>query len=169
MPKDIEERIVEMVSEIIDLLGEEAEVTHGEREGALLVDIELENPGPLIGRGGRGLDALQLIIYRMARRRWPEETLPSIVIDINGYRKEREELLAQMARDIAARVRRSGESVLLEPMNAWERRVIHMSVREEGDIETESEDSDEGRRVRIAPVEADEGEEGEREEDGEME
>ncbi|MEJ2745616.1 MAG: R3H domain-containing nucleic acid-binding protein, partial [bacterium] len=92
---------------------------------------------------------LQHIVYKMAGRAFAGRDLESIVIDIDGYRKNREGELSRMAGEIAERVSRSGESELLQPMSAWERKIVHQAVKQSDDLETQSEDSDTGRRVRI--------------------
>lgn len=151
---------IEKTTEILRLMGEIAEVSWREQDDRVIVDVEVADPGPLIGREGNGLEALQLILNRMMRKGRMEKGSPSVIIDINGYRRSREVDLIQMAKDIADKVSRSHKSVLLEPMNSWERRVVHMAVREEEEIVTESEDSEEGRRVRIIPAEPEGCEEG---------
>jgi spoIIIJ-associated protein len=149
--RSISDRVYCVVGDILRLLGEKAEVRCRTTDEALVAEIQVEEPGRLIGKEGRGLEALQYIVQRIMGRQETEEQIPRIIIDINGYRKKREEELGRMARDIAERVSMTGRSVLLEPMNAWERRAIHVAVRDHKEIDTESEETDEGRRVRIKP------------------
>ena len=115
----------------------------------VLAEVTVQDPGQLIGEGGRGLEALQYLVQRLAGRTIGEGEFTPIVVDVDGYRKKREEELALMAKEIAARVSSSGSSVLLQPMTAWERKIVHMTVRDKDGLETESEDSETGRRVRI--------------------
>lgn len=149
MDNEIIDKINEIVSNLLALMGERAEITCAIEEEAIAVDIKCERAGQLIGRGGKALEALQHIVYKMAGRAFAGRDLESIVIDIDGYRKNREGELSRMAGEIAERVSRSGESELLQPMSAWERKIVHQAVKQSDDLETQSEDSDTGRRVRI--------------------
>ena len=151
MKNDIEDNIIGIIENLLKLLGQEATVNRVHKEEGLFVDIEVEDAGRLIGEGGKVLDALQFIVYRMAGRLFYGRDIPSVIIDINGYRRRREDVLKNIASDIAERVRSSGESILLEPMSAWERRVVHMAVKDTEEISTESEDTENGRSVRIKP------------------
>lgn len=146
------EKVEEITCEILTRIGEEFSLSFSTEGSMLLVNIESEKPGRIIGRGGRVLEDLQLLVYTIMRSTYPQEELPSFIIDAGGYRRAREEDIAAMAQDIAERVKRGGESILLEPMKAWERRVVHMAVRDDEAVDTESEDTEWGRSVRINPA-----------------
>jgi len=148
---EVIEKLLEVVGKILTLMGEKAQIECNPDGETISVDIRCEKAGQLIGRGGRVLEALQHIVQKMVGREFAGKEIESIVIDIDGYRKRREEELSQMASDIAERVSRSGESELLQPMSAWERKIVHMSVKRSQNLESQSEDSDLGRRVRIKP------------------
>ncbi len=151
MLDEITKKVSEVVQKMLELMGEEASVECNHREGSITVDVTVEEPAPLIGKGGKVLDDFQLLVYRVVKRTYADEKIPSIIIDVGGYRHKREEELSNMAKEIAERVSSNGKSVLLRPMSAWERRVVHVTVKGNGRICTESEDSKEGRRVRIKP------------------
>jgi spoIIIJ-associated protein len=138
--------ILEKILELLEMAGTVNVSSDGT---TVLAEISVQDPGMLIGKAGRGLQALQYLVQRIAGRAAGEARLPPIVVDVGGYRKQREEELSLMAKEIAARVRGSGNSVLLGPMSAWERKIVHMAVRDREGLESESEDSDAGRRVRI--------------------
>lgn len=142
-------QVREIVEKIMGGLSVSATISSRVENEAIFVNIDVQEPDRLLGREGRGLEALQYLVQRIAGRTAGEEELPPIVVDVNGYRKRREEELSLMAKEIAARVHASGASVLLGPMAAWERKIVHIAVRDEAGLETESEDSKAGRRVRI--------------------
>jgi len=147
------DKVERVLADILKLAGEEAELACSVAEGTILIDISSKEPARLIGRGGKGLEALQYIVQRIVVKGGAATQMPRIVIDIEGYRKKRQEELSRMSKDIAERVSVTGRSVLLEPMNAWERRAIHMAIRDNDKVDTASEETEEGRQVRIKPKE----------------
>lgn len=149
MIEQIKKRTEEVAGRLAELLGEKCGIQSAPEEEIVLVELACKKPEILIGREGRVLDALQFIVQRITARHFPHEEMPAIVIDVNGYRKQRGEELGKLARDIAERVSKSGKSVLLQPMSAWERKIVHTAVKGSGEICTESEDTQEGRQVRI--------------------
>ena len=101
----------------------------------------------MIGRKGKTLDALQLLANVYAGRLDNPDT--KIVLDTENYRIRREESLVRLAYTTADRVRTSRSSVLLEPMNPFERRLIHTTLNDIGDIETKSEGEGLYKQVRV--------------------
>jgi spoIIIJ-associated protein len=151
---EISKKTCEVVTKMMKLMGEDVSVTCSLKEKAIFVEIATkEDAAHMIGKGGKVLEDFQFMVNRIIRRMYADREFPSVIVDIGGYRGEKEEELALMARDIAERVSKSGKSVLLRPMNAWERRIIHVTVKDKEGVYTESEDSSEGRRVRIKPEE----------------
>jgi spoIIIJ-associated protein len=140
--------------------------TPGDGKGrtAQVFDIsgETENAsdelGLLIGRRGETLGALQYLINVTVRQRYGEADYV-FAVDVEGYRRRREQSLVDMAQRVAAEVRTSGDVITLEPMRAAERRIIHMALSNEPGVETESVGSGNQRQVEVLPsqiVEADE-------------
>ena len=113
------------------------------------IGIKLSSPNSsvLIGRKGKTLDALQLLANVYAGRLDNPDT--KIVLDTENYRIRREESLVRLAYTTADRVRTSRSSVLLEPMNPFERRLIHTTLNDIGDIETKSEGEGLYKQVRV--------------------
>ncbi|MBP2651236.1 MAG: hypothetical protein H6Q74_2061 [Firmicutes bacterium] len=107
-----------------------------------------ENLGVLIGKHGQTLDALQYLTNLAAHR--DSEERVKIVIDVEDYRKRREETLIRLARRLADKVKSSGEKVVLEPMTPQERKIIHMALQNEYKITTYSEGEEPYRKVVIA-------------------
>src|SRR5437867_1945975 len=104
--------------------------------------------GALIGRGGENLVALQQITSAITSRRVGRTV--HIPLDIEGYRRRREEQLREIAQRVASRVRASGQAVTLEPMLAYERRIVHLAVQDTPGVKTESVGVDPNRRVVIS-------------------
>jgi spoIIIJ-associated protein len=127
-----------------------AEPASPEEEAPWILNIEGEDLGILIGRRGETLNALQyitrLIVSRELQRR------ANIVIDVEDYKARRESTLERLARKMAEQAKRLGKTVTLEPMPPNERRVIHVTLREDSEVETESIGSGDDRKVTIIPV-----------------
>jgi spoIIIJ-associated protein len=140
--------IIEFTRGLLERMGFPAEVTVNFREeGRLGLDIESDGSGILIGKQGKTLEALQFIVNLAAGRMDGEST--RIVLDTQDYRSRRERALVRMANQVAEQVRRSRESQLLEPLNPFERRLIHTSLARYGDIETVSEGDGLYKRIRV--------------------
>lgn len=114
----------------------DAQVEELEVEGQLMLDVKTDDPGRLIGRQGSTLGDLQYLLNRIVHR--GDETTPRIVLDVGGYRRTARELLIKRAKEGAEKVRRWGDVIELEPMNAYDRRIVHQALKEDPDIETHS-------------------------------
>ena len=119
-----------------------------EEENYIRISLEGENLGVAIGRRGETLDALQYLVSLVANRSGGDYA--RIVIDSGNFREKREETLRELAKKIAAQVLRSGRSSALEPMNPYERRIIHATVSEIDGVYSKSVGDDPNRRVIIA-------------------
>jgi len=119
--------------------------------GSQEVEVELVGPdlGLLIGRYGATLDALQTVTAAAANRDVEEGA--RVVLDAEGYRERRLHSLESLARSTASRVKKGGREVALNNLQAHERRIIHMALRDEPDVETYSEGEGVRRRLIIAP------------------
>lgn len=104
--------------------------------------------GVLIGKHGQTLDALQYLVNLAANRDSIERV--RIIVDVEDYRKRRADTLTQLACRLADKVKRQGEKVVLEPMNAHERKIIHMALQNDHRITTYSEGDEPYRKVVIA-------------------
>lgn len=114
-----------------------------------LISIDGEDLGVLIGPRGETLDSLQYITRLMVAHRIRRRT--NFVVDVEGYRQRREQALARLAERMADKVRQRQEPISLEPMPAYERRIIHLTLRDAPDVYTESTGEGKQRRVRIYP------------------
>jgi spoIIIJ-associated protein len=146
---DLPDEAAEVLRNLLSTMGFDAEVTVRSNEDPVMLGITGQNLGVLIGRRGDNLSALQFmvnLILSKNRRQWPR-----VVIDVENYRARREESLRSLADRTAYRVRRSGRPFTLDAMPAGDRRVIHLCLRDESDVETYSIGEGIARRVVIAP------------------
>jgi spoIIIJ-associated protein len=121
---------------ILELLGFPASVEEHHLEDGLLLDVKTDDSGRLIGRQGQTLSDLQYITNRMLFQQDP--TVPKVTVDIAGYRAQAREALVKKAKEAAEKVRRWGDVVELEPLNAFDRRIIHQALKDDPSIETHS-------------------------------
>jgi len=105
-------------------------------EDALMLDVKTEDSGRLIGRQGQTLSDLQYLLNRILFQ--ADEKAPKVTVDVGGYRAQAREALVKKAMEAADKVRRWGDVVELEPMNAFDRRVIHHALKDDPGVETHS-------------------------------
>jgi len=145
---EFEEKVIEFTRGLLSRMGFPAQINVNFREdGRLGLDIESDGSGILIGKQGKTLEAMQFIVNLAAGRMGGNAT--RIVLDTQDYRSGRERSLVRMANQVAERVRRGRDSQLLEPLNPFERRLIHTSLARYGDIETISEGDGLYKRIRV--------------------
>jgi spoIIIJ-associated protein len=149
IPQDeFETKIIEFTAAMIRKMGYEVTADIMFREDRK-IGIRLNSPSSsiLIGRKGKNLDALQLLVNVYAGKLGREDM--RIILDTENYRIRREESLVRLAYNTADRARTSGGSILLEPMNPFERRLIHTTLNDIGDVETKSEGEGLYKQVRV--------------------
>jgi len=137
-----------VLKDLLALMGVEAEVALDDRPRHEGVEVLGPDLGALIGRGGENLVALQQITSAITSRRVGRTV--HIPVDIEGYRRRREDQLREIAQRVASRVRATGQAVTLEPMLAYERRIVHLAVQDTPGVKTESVGIDPNRRVVIS-------------------
>lgn len=118
-----------------------------EEKGVVSVDLSGENMGILIGRRGETLDAIQHIANLVANH--GEDKHVRVMIDTENYRKKREEALTRLAHKVAGQAKKYRRNKVLEPMNAYERHVIHAALQDVEDISTSSTGVEPNRRVVV--------------------
>lgn len=126
----------ETLQKILQLLGFDARVEEHPMDDGLLLDVKAEDSGRLIGRQGQTLADLQYILNRILFQR--DEQAPKIMVDVAGYRAQARDVLVKKAQDAAEKVRRWGDIVELEPMTAFDRRIVHTALKDDPDIVTQS-------------------------------
>jgi spoIIIJ-associated protein len=147
---DPPEALSELLEEIVDGLGLDAEVEVSEADGVLTGRLEGEDVGLFIGRHGQTIDAVQHLAQRIVFPEGPSSV--RVVIDANGYRERRAEALRGEADDAADDAISSGKPVELDPLPPFERRIVHEYLRERGDVETHSEGNEPERFLVISPL-----------------
>lgn len=147
---EVEEKIVNFLENLIIKMGYSGKVTINQRkENKLGLNIESKDSSFIIGRKGKDLDALQLITNVFAGNLDPDL---KVVVDSENYRIRREEMIVRNAYKTAEMVKRSGRSRLLDPMNPFERRLVHTALNDVDGVETKSEGEGMYKQVRIIPV-----------------
>lgn len=144
------EKAHDFIETVVRQIGLEAEVKAEKKEDYLGVDINGDNLGLLIGRHGETLMALQYLT-NIAVNKGRLEGRERIIIDIEGYRERRRKSLEDLAERMAEKAIATGEEVILQPMNAFERRIVHIALRENSQVETISKGEEPDRRVIIEP------------------
>ena len=143
---------IEMIKKVVADMEIEATVTHEKTaDGDDRINIDGEGAGILIGHHGDTLDSLQYLANLAANRKIEGEKREyvKISIDIEGYRAKREETLRALARRMADKVLKNKKSVMLEPMNPYERRIIHSEVQNIEGVSTNSIGSENNRKIVI--------------------
>ena len=143
----------QFLKQILEKMGIHATLAAVETDGGLRIRMETDTDGLLIGRRGETLDALQYLVSLYANH--GRQEYQRITLDTEGYRARREETLARLARKEAAQVRSTGRSVTLEPMNPYERRILHSALQDFDGVTTYSEGEEQNRCVIIAPKQDD--------------
>jgi spoIIIJ-associated protein len=130
----------EILEKILTALGFPATVEEHKLEEGVLLEVKTEDSGRLIGRQGQTLADLQYITNRLLFQQDPSS--PKAMVDVGGYRAQAREVLVKRAKDAADKVRRWGDTVELEPMNAFDRRTVHQALKDDPDVETHSVEVD---------------------------
>jgi spoIIIJ-associated protein len=136
-----------ILKEILNRMGIDAEIESRFVDGSIHLDISTDSPALLIGKHGQTLDAIERLLNcivnkaSLAKRR--------VFVDIEGYRERREERLIEMARQMAEQVKYRNREVVLAPMSARDRRIIHVALKEDDVVSTYSQGDGDMRRVVI--------------------
>ncbi|HET8630088.1 MAG TPA: RNA-binding cell elongation regulator Jag/EloR [Thermomicrobiales bacterium] len=148
---------IEVTIDLLAAMGFHADVAPQDRRSALeedetptvALDIVGDDLGALIGRRGEHLAQLQYLVNLLVNRRCGGYT--RVALDVEGYKRRREESLIGLAERVARQVARSGRPIQLEPMPPHERRIVHLALRDDADVSTESSGEGDLRRVVIQP------------------
>ena len=140
------------LSELLTKMNNPAPVLAADTDNGLRLCIDAETMGLLIGRRGETLDAMQYLVSLVANKNRKEEGYLRVTLDTEGYRSRREETLKRLARKNAQNVRQSGRAISMEPMNPYERRVLHSALQGFAGVTTHSEGEEPNRHVVITPA-----------------
>jgi spoIIIJ-associated protein len=146
-PEEVAGIAEEFVTGLVAAMGLQAEVSSSVESDRAQVDVRGDDLGVLIGRRGQGLDALQELTRTAVQRRVRART--SLLVDVEGYRARRRDQLVEYAREIAERAKERGTEIELEPMNSYERRIVHNAVSEVDGATSFSEGEEPNRKVIV--------------------
>lgn len=153
----LEAKVSEILENILGLLNLEGSFEVTEEEELINVSIETEDAGRLIGRQGETLSALQLLVNQILSRQIQLEGKESlkfkkVIIDVSNWRKQKQEDLSERTQKWIEQVKESGKPLELEPMPAWQRRVVHLEVEKAEGVTSESTGEGEERHLIIKKV-----------------
>jgi spoIIIJ-associated protein len=125
----------EILDDILGFLGFVVEIQETQNEsGNLVLQIYTEESARIIGRDGETLEALQFLVNRLVQAK--DKDSRKVIVDCELYRSMREDKIVQRVRELAERVRVTGRSLQLEPMNSYERRIVHNAFKDDPDVAT---------------------------------
>jgi spoIIIJ-associated protein len=124
------------LEQMLHLLGFPATVDEQPNDDGLTLDVKTDDSGRLIGRQGQTLSDLQYLVNRIVFSQ--DESAPRITVDVGGYRAQAREALVKKAKEAAEKVKKWGDVVELEPMNAFDRRIVHNAIKDDPAVETYS-------------------------------
>jgi spoIIIJ-associated protein len=135
---------------LLERMGVKTEVEGFLKEGNLYLEIKGDQEGILIGKHGRTLESLQMLINRMVNKQLKSSM--RVLIDIDDYRKRRVDRMAKMAQRLGEKAKRTGHSLTVGLLNAHDRRIIHITLKEDPSLKTESLGEGELKKVKIIPT-----------------
>ena len=140
--------VEQFVKDTLKAMNMEVEITSSiDEDGALCVNMKGDHMGILIGKRGQTLDSLQYLANRVANKH--QSGYVRVKLDTENYRARREETLKHLAKNIAHKVKRNRRPVVLEPMNPYERRIIHSALQSDPYVTTHSEGEEPYRKVIV--------------------
>ena len=149
--KDLQNKVEEFLTDLFEKLTVKAEVKSefAQDETKLEVQIDSEDANLLIGYHGDTLNSIQHLVNAMVFNSFGEGTM--VIVDVSGYRKEREQKLIEIAENASSKAKFLQKSVALYPMNSFERRIVHAKVSEIEGVSSHSEGEGYNRRIIIVP------------------
>src|SRR5690348_4502258 len=136
MSSSLSSQIATFVQNVVTAMGASLSVNVEETSEGTRINIEGEDGGVLVRRGGEGLQALQHLVATAFRKQLGDDN--RIVVDCNGYRRDKDAELRQMAKFIADKARSSGMPQEMGPLNPYERRIVHLAIAEDPGVSSES-------------------------------
>ena len=124
------------LEQLLKHLGFEATIEAQPWEDGVMLDVKTDDQNRLIGRQGQTLRDLQFLVNRMLVRH--DQAAPRVTVDVGGYRKQAHDALIKRTLEAAEKVRRWGDVIELEPMNSFDRRVVHHALKDDPQVETHS-------------------------------
>lgn len=134
----MEQQLSDVLDNVLGLLLLEGSYEIEERDEDFSVSIETQDAGRLIGVRGESLDGLQLLVNQIMSRKVGEGEFKRVILDVEGWRKQKEEELYQRANEWGKQVLETGKEMEVEPQSSWQRRVVHTVISEMGGLSSES-------------------------------
>jgi len=147
LKENIEEKAVKFLRDVINSMGIDASFNTKLLDNNLHIDIIGKDSAILIGRRGQTLDSLQYLVSLVVNNN--KEEYIRVILDTENYRKKREQTLVRLANKLAYKVKKYKKDVKLEPMNPYERRIIHSALQRDPDVGTRSEGEEPNRRIVV--------------------
>ncbi|MCK4798999.1 MAG: protein jag [Spirochaetes bacterium] len=142
-------RCLMFVRDLLEKMNIEAKIyLIEESDEKIVIEIESPDTALIIGTRGKNLEAIQTLVNAVMNKK--SQVWSKIIIDIGNYRNRRERDLKYLANKAASQAKRTKESVILEPMNPFERRIIHIALRDEDNIETESQGEGTIKKIKVS-------------------
>lgn len=149
--RDVGDKTKEIIMTFLDKMEIDGKVRDiKEGESKVYVELESQHSGLIIGKKGKTLEALQFLVNLMVNHQ--TQTDKKIILDIESYRSKREKALRKLSREVAMKVIKTGRPWTLEPMNPFERRLIHLTLQNDSRVTTKSEGQGIYRKVKISPT-----------------
>ncbi len=146
-----------LTQDLLKLMGLEATLQVEKEKETIHIKIEGDTSGLLIGRRGQNLDALQYLITRILNRKGPDKT--KVVLDSGDYRSRRKSYLEEVALKMAAKAKLTGKPVVISPLNAHDRRIVHLTLEKDKSLKTISRGEGQLKKMVIFAVKKDRSEE----------
>ena len=134
----MEEKLSDVLDNLLGMLLLEGSYEIEEGEEGFFVSIDTKDAGRLISARGESLEGLQLLVNQIMSRKLEEKQFKRVILDVSGWRKQKEDELKAMAEDLGKQVLETGKDFELEPMSAWQRRIVHMVTAEMKGLSSES-------------------------------
>lgn len=149
--EELTEQVKGFIRTVLDRMGLMAEIRVREEEENIRVNLAGPKMGLIIGYRGETLDALQYLTSLAVNKERSHDDYKRVIIDTEGYREKREETLKHLAEKTAWKVSKYGKSIKLDPMNPYERRIIHSRLQDYPNVKTHSEGEEPFRKVVVEP------------------
>jgi spoIIIJ-associated protein len=146
-----------LTQDLLKLMGLEATIQVEQEKETILIRIEGDTSGLLIGRRGQNLDALQYLITRILNRKGPDKI--KVILDSGDYRSRRKSYLEEVALKMAAKAKQTGKPVVMSPLNAHDRRIVHLTLEKDKSLKTISRGEGQLKKMIILSIKKDQSEE----------
>ncbi len=146
-----------LTQDLLKLMGLEATIQVEQEKETIHIKIEGDTSGLLIGRRGQNLDALQYLITRILNRKGPDKI--KVILDSGDYRSRRKSYLEEVALKMAAKAKQTGKPVVISPLNAHDRRIVHLTLEKDKSLKTISRGEGQLKKMIILPTKKDQTEE----------